>query len=149
MKKILYLTAASLVMTSLAACDQNSGDDLDPVNGDDARFMAIADRFVNHTVIPTYTSLSDYTEQLVKDLETLKKDVTQENIDKACETFLTARAGLRDIPDRQSLLGKVGSLPLGSSHRLRNRPSYRHLAPRSHRTEGSPDERGPDPRSLR
>ena len=92
MKKILYLTAASLVMTSLAACDQNSGDDLDPVNGDDARFMAIADRFVNHTVIPTYTSLSDYTEQLVKDLETLKKDVTQENIDKACETFLTARA---------------------------------------------------------
>ena len=53
-------------MTSLAACDQNSGDDLDPVGGDDARFMAIADRFVNHTVIPTYTSLSDYTEQLVK-----------------------------------------------------------------------------------
>ena len=92
MKKILYLTAASLVMTSLAACDQNSGDDLDPVNGDDARFMAIADRFVNHTVIPTYTSLSDYTEQLVKDLETLKKKVTQENIDNACKTFLTARA---------------------------------------------------------
>ena len=91
MKKILYLTAASLVMTSIAACDQN-GSGLDTVDGDDARFMAIADRFVNHTVIPTYTSLSDCTEQLVKDLETLKKDVTQENIDKACKTFLTARA---------------------------------------------------------
>ena len=91
MKKALYSAAVALAMTSIAACDQN-GSDLDPVGGDDARFMAIADRFVNHTVIPTYTSLSDCTEQLVKDLETLKKNVTQENIDKACKTFLTARA---------------------------------------------------------
>ena len=92
MKKTVYLATAALAIASLAACDQNSGDDLDPVDGVDARFMAIADRFVNHTVIPTYTSLSDYTDQLVKDLEALKKDVTQANIDKACETFLTARA---------------------------------------------------------
>ena len=92
MKKTVYLAAAALAIAGLAACDQNSGDDLDPVDGVDARFMAIADRFVNHTVIPTYTSLSDYTDQLVKDLEALKKDVTQANIDKACETFLTARA---------------------------------------------------------
>ena len=92
MKKTVYLAAAALAIAGLAACDQNSGDDLDPVDGVDARFMAIADRFVNHTVIPTYTSLSDYTDQLVEDLEALKKDVTQANIDKACETFLTARA---------------------------------------------------------
>lgn len=91
MKKTIYLFAAALAAAGLSACD-NNGDGLDPVDDKDARFMAIADRFVNHTVIPTYTSLSDYTEQLVKDLEALKSETTQTNLDKACETFLTARA---------------------------------------------------------
>ena len=58
MKKMIYLFAAALAVAGLSACDKN-GDNLDPVDGTDARFMAIADRFVNHTVIPTYTSLSD------------------------------------------------------------------------------------------
>ena len=91
MKKMIYLFAAALAVAGLSACDKN-GDNLDPVDGTDARFMAIADRFVNHTVIPTYTSLSDYTEQLVNDLVALKSETTQTNLDKACETFLTARA---------------------------------------------------------
>lgn len=91
MKKMIYLFAAALAVAGLSACDRN-GDNLDPVDGTDARFMAIADRFVNHTVIPTYTSLSDYTEQLVNDLVALKSETTQTNLDKACETFLTARA---------------------------------------------------------
>lgn len=91
MKKMIYLFAAALAVAGLSACDRN-GDNLDPVDGTDARFMAIADRFVNHTVIPTYTSLSDYTEQLVNDLVALKSETTQTNLDKACETFLIARA---------------------------------------------------------
>ncbi len=91
MKKTIYLFAAALAVAGLSACDRN-GDNLDPVDGTDARFMAIADRFVNHTVIPTYTSLSDYTEQLVNDLVALKSETTQTNLDKACETFLIARA---------------------------------------------------------
>ena len=91
MKKTIYLFAAALALAGLSACDKN-GNDPDTAEGSDARFMAIADRFVNHTVIPTYTSLSDYTEQLVEDLQALREDVSQANIDKACETFLTARA---------------------------------------------------------
>ena len=91
MKKTIYLFAAALALAGLSACDKN-GNDPDTAEGSDARFMAIADRFVNHTVIPTYTSLSDYTEQLVEDLAALKSETTQANLDKACETFLTARA---------------------------------------------------------
>lgn len=79
-------------MSGLASCDKGGRTGLDDLTVRDERFMEIADRFVNHTVIPTYTSLSDYTEQLVEDLQALKEDVSQANIDKACETFLTARA---------------------------------------------------------
>ena len=91
MKKTIYLFAAALALAGLSACDKN-GSGPETADNSDARFMAIADRFVNHTVIPTYTSLSDYTEQLVEDLAALKSETTQANLDKACETFLTARA---------------------------------------------------------
>ena len=79
-------------MSGLASCDKGGRTGLDDLTVRDERFMEIADRFVNHTVIPTYTSLSDYTEQLVEDLQALREDVSQANIAKACETFLTARA---------------------------------------------------------
>ena len=93
MRKFIYLTAASLALFSLASCEKSASPaETDDLSARDERFMAIADRFVNHTVIPTYTSLSDYTEQLVKDLEALKADRTQDNLDKAASTFLTARA---------------------------------------------------------
>ena len=93
MRKFIYLTAASLALFSLASCEKSASPaETDDLSARDERFMAIADRFVNHTVIPTYTSLSDYTEQLVKDLEALKADRTQANLDKAASTFLTARA---------------------------------------------------------
>lgn len=87
----MYITAALLAVTCFASCTKNKVG-LDDLTLKDQRFMAIADRFVNHTVIPTYTSLSDYTEQLVDDLSALKENTNQENIDRACETFLTARA---------------------------------------------------------
>lgn len=93
MRKFIYLTAASLALFSLASCEKSASPaETDDLSARDERFMSIADRFVNHTVIPTYTSLSDYTEQLVKDLEALKADRTQDNLDKAASTFLTARA---------------------------------------------------------
>lgn len=93
MRKFIYLTAALLALFSLASCEKSASPaETDDLSARDERFMAIADRFVNHTVIPTYTSLSDYTEQLVKDLEALKADRTQDNLDKAASTFLTARA---------------------------------------------------------
>lgn len=93
MRKFIYLTAASLALFSLASCEKSASPaETDDLSARDERFMAIADRFVNHTVIPTYTSLSDYTEQLVKDLEALKADRSQDNLDKAASTFLTARA---------------------------------------------------------
>lgn len=91
MKKIQLIFVSVLAIAGMTSCDKGS-DGLDDLTDRDSRFMAIADRFVNHTVIPTYTSLSDYTEQLVDDLTALKADVTDGNIAKACETFLTARA---------------------------------------------------------
>ena len=91
MKKTRLILLSMLAIACMTSCDKG-GDTLDDLSVRDDRFMAIADRFVNHTVIPTYTYLSDYTEQLVEDLSALKADVTDENISKACATFLTARA---------------------------------------------------------
>ena len=130
MRKLICLFAAGVMMSGLASCDKGGRTGLDDLTVRDERFMEIADRFVNHTVIPTYTSLSDYTEQLVEDLQALREDVSQANIDKACETFLTARA----------YWGKVRGLPLGRRYGFRNRPSYRHLASRPCWTQGSPYE---------
>ena len=91
MKKSVYFAAAVMVIACLAACSKSGT--IDPTDDDlDERFMEIAERFVYNTVIPTYTSLSDYTEQLVYDLEALRDDPTQDNLDQACETFLVARA---------------------------------------------------------
>lgn len=90
MKKIIYLSAALLGMFAFASCDDdNNGVD---AGEHDAEFAKIADVFVNKTVIPTYTSLADATEQLVKDLQTFQSSRTDANMKTAGETFLEARA---------------------------------------------------------
>jgi len=85
LSKILVIACAMLgVMT---ACHKDPELPLT-----DETQAAIIEQYVNHTIAPTYTNLANYTDQLVKDLKALKADRTQANMDKACATFLTARA---------------------------------------------------------
>lgn len=58
----------------------------------DARYEAIANQYLNNTVIVTYRNLADNAEKLVDDLKELRDDKTDANVQKACTSFLEARA---------------------------------------------------------
>ena len=64
----------------------------DEVRTVDEIHAAILEQYVNNTISPTYKNLATNTEQLVTDLQTLRADKSQSNLNHACETFLTARA---------------------------------------------------------
>lgn len=64
----------------------------DSVQTADEKHVAILEQYVNHTIAPTYTNLANYSEQLVTELQTLRADPTQSNLNRACETFLLARS---------------------------------------------------------
>ncbi len=84
-KTLLAVSAIVLVAASFSSCKK------DKITSDDT-MKAIAEQYVNHTVAPTYTNLASKTEQLVLDLQALRANPSQANLDKACNTFLDARA---------------------------------------------------------
>ena len=88
-KSAMLLGMAGLFAVSFNSCKKDSNSS-DP-SGDDTAKQAVINQFVDHTVAPTYTALANYTDDLVDDLKTLKEEMTQANVNEACETFLEAR----------------------------------------------------------
>lgn len=90
MKKKFYLIAtAALLLTSCSDSEKT------PVNPSDAKeeaYAKIAEQYVDNTVIATYSRLADCAEQLVADLEKLRDEKNDANVEAACRTFLEARA---------------------------------------------------------
>jgi len=89
-KTAMLMTAAVLLAFSFNSCKKNSKT-TEPTTDTDAVKVTIINQFLDHTVSPTYTKLAFFTDELVNDLKTLKSDMTQANVDKACESFLEAR----------------------------------------------------------
>ena len=94
MKKLFKsaaLVAASIMLTmSVSSCNKNNQDASEEANKETKE--AIVKQYLNHTVYPTYTNLANETDKLVENLEALKENMTQANVDAACATFLEARA---------------------------------------------------------
>ena len=102
MKKYFILSVAVLMSAlSLTAC----GDDNENDNGGntgvnaekEATMQAITLQYVNNVVYPIYTSLANQTDELFEQLVAAKAKfragtLTQNDIDKACATFLAARS---------------------------------------------------------
>ncbi len=84
------MTAAVLLALTFNACKKSSKT-TEPTTNTDAVKLAIINDFLDNTLAPTYTNLAAKTDELVDDLKTLKTDMTQANVDKACATFLEAR----------------------------------------------------------
>ncbi len=78
---ILFVTAC--ILTS---CNDHGG------YFTDEKQAKILEQYVNHTIAPTYTNLANYSERLVSELETFRGSHSQSDLNRACETFLTARA---------------------------------------------------------
>jgi len=52
----------------------------------------VLQQYVEHTIAPTYSNLANYTDQLVDELDAFRTSGSQSDLNKACETFLNARA---------------------------------------------------------
>ena len=89
MKKVFIAVLAVGMAGGFSSCDNKNN------NGDnpqyDAKMQAVAEQFVNNTVIATYTNLANYSQDLVDALVRLKADKTDANVAAACQAFLNAR----------------------------------------------------------
>ena len=88
--KSAALVAASLLFAvNFSSCNKDPQDNTEEANK--ATKEAIVKQYLNHTVYPTYASLAEKTDALVENLETLKANKTQANVNAATVTFLEAR----------------------------------------------------------
>ena len=87
MKRLtLFLAAAFAVVCIFSSCNHGGG------YFTDEKQAKILEQYVNHTIAPTYTNLANYSEQLVTELQAFRNSRSQSDLNKACETFLSARA---------------------------------------------------------
>ncbi|MBR0176812.1 MAG: peptidase M75 [Bacteroidales bacterium] len=94
MKKLFKsaaVVAASILLTvSVSSCNKNNQDASEEANKETKE--AIVKQYLNHTIYPTYAKLANETDKLVENLEALKANKTQANVNAATVTFLEARA---------------------------------------------------------
>lgn len=88
-KKLYFLAAAALLLTG---CSDSEDSPVDYTNEKDEAFAKIAQQYVDNTVIATYGNLAESADRLVADLNALRADKTDANVQAACKSFLEARA---------------------------------------------------------
>ena len=88
--KSAALIAASIMLTvNLSSCNKDPQVNTEEANK--ATKEAIVKQYLNHTVYPTYANLAEEADKLVQDLEALKANKTQANVNAATTTFIEAR----------------------------------------------------------
>lgn len=90
-KTTLLIAFSALFAMSFNSCKKSKSDSSSESNDNNTVKTEIIDQFLDHTVAPTYSKLASYSDELVNDLETLKADMSQANVNKATESFLEAR----------------------------------------------------------
>ena len=88
-KSAMLVAVTALLVVSLGSCNKDPQDVNEEVNK--ATKEAIVKQHLNHTVYPTYASLATEAENLVENLEALKANKTQANVNAAATTFIEAR----------------------------------------------------------
>ncbi len=88
-QNVMLITASALLAVNFSSCNKDPQDNTEEANK--AKKEAIVKQYLNHTVYPTYASLADETDKLVENLEALKENMTQANVNTATATFLEAR----------------------------------------------------------
>ena len=89
-KSAAIVAASLLLAVNFSSCNKDPQDNTEEANK--ATKEAIVKQYLNHTVYPTYASLAEKTDALVENLEALKANKTQANVNAATVTFLEARA---------------------------------------------------------
>lgn len=88
-KKLYFLAVAALLLTG---CSDSKDSPVDYTNEKDEAFAKIAQQYVDNTVIATYGNLAESADRLEADLNALRADKTDANVQAACKSFLEARA---------------------------------------------------------
>lgn len=89
-KHLIMLATAALILTGCS--DNNDEPTPGPTDAKDEAYRKIAAQYVDNTIIYTYSQLAGCTEDLVENLEKLRADKTDANVQAACDAFLRARA---------------------------------------------------------
>ena len=88
--KSAALIAASILMTvGISSCNKDPQENGEEANK--ATKEAIVKQYLEHTVYPTYANLAEEADKLVENLEALKDNMTQANVNAATATFIEAR----------------------------------------------------------
>jgi len=88
--KFAAVVAASILLTvNFSSCNKDTQNNTEEANK--AQKEAIVKQYLNHTVYPTYAQLAEKSDSLVENLEALKSNMTQANVNAATATFLEAR----------------------------------------------------------
>ena len=84
-KKTLIATIVAIALVA-TSCNHGEG------NLVNEKQVQVIEQYVDHTIAPTYSNLANHTEKLVNELTAFKASGSQSDLNKVCETFLTARA---------------------------------------------------------
>ena len=88
-KSAAIVAASLLLAVNFSSCKKDPQTNTEEANK--ATKEAIVKQYLNHTVYPTYANLAEKTDALVENLEALKVNKTQANVNSATITFLEAR----------------------------------------------------------
>lgn len=88
-KSAALIAASLLLAVNFSSCNKDPQDVNEETNK--ATKEAIVKQYLNHTLYPTYASLATEAENLVENLEALKTNKTQANVNAAAATFIEAR----------------------------------------------------------
>ena len=88
-KNTLLIAASVFIAMNLTSCNKDPQPTTEEANK--AQKEAIVKQYLNHTVYPTYAQLAEKTDALVGNLDALKANKTQANVNAATATFLEAR----------------------------------------------------------
>lgn len=88
-KKIFSAAAVALLLVSCS--DSNDEPRTSGAEDSGAVFESVARQYLDNTVNVTYRNLADHADRLVADLQALRSDKTDANVQKACASFLEAR----------------------------------------------------------
>ena len=88
-KSAAIVAASFLLAVNFSSCNKDPQGNTEETNK--AKKEAIVKQYLEHTVYPTYASLATETDKLVENLEALKANKTQANVNTATATFIEAR----------------------------------------------------------
>ena len=87
-KSVAVVAASILLTVNFSSCNKDPQDLNEETNN--TQKEAIVKQYLNHTVYPTYANLANEADRLVENLEALKANKTQANVNAATATFIEA-----------------------------------------------------------